>query len=77
MDRQIHAREAELVEMMLKDRGLLFNEHNRVCGLDQEVDIRKPTDRDRVREILLKEFGVEYWPLLAKFGQVRRPPVRH
>ena len=76
MDRQIYARESELVDLMLKDPKLLFDEHNRVCGIDPEIDIRKPSDRDRIREILLKEFGVEYWPMLAQFGQMRRPPVR-
>ena len=76
MDRQIYARESELVDLMLKDRKLLFDEHNRVCGLDPESDIREPSDRDRIREILLKEFGTEYWPMLAQFGRLRHPPVR-
>ena len=77
MERQIDLREAALVELVLQGRDLLHAEHQRVCGVDPEATIRKPTDRDMIREILLKEFGVDYWPLIAKFSPVRPPTVRH
>jgi hypothetical protein len=77
MNRKIDAREAALVELMLRGRQLLHSEHKRVCGMDQEVATRKPTDRDMIREILMKEFGVNYWACVAKFNPVRRPTVRH
>jgi|GEM_PF-1578263 len=76
MDRKIYARESELVDLMLKDPQLLSDEYHRVCGLAPEIDVPALTDSDRIREILVKEFGLGYWPMLAQFGRLRPPPVR-